>query len=72
MPAPIAPLSKVAKVVMGQSPPGDTYNEDGAGLPLLNGPTEFGTTSPTCTQFTTDSRRECEAGDLILALRTSV
>jgi len=71
MAAPTVPLIKVAKVIMGQSPPGDTYNEDGDGLPLLNGPTEFGTTSPTCTQFTTDSRRECEAGDLIFCVRGS-
>jgi len=66
-----APLIKVAKVIMGQSPPGDTYNQDGDGLPLLNGPTEFGTTSPDCTQFTTDSRRECESGDLIFCVRGS-
>ena len=71
MVAPTAPLVKIAKVIMGQSPPGDTYNEDGDGMPLLNGPTEFGTTSPTCTQFTTDSRRECEAGDLIFCVRGS-
>ena len=71
MAAPTAPLVKVTKVIMGQSPPGDTYNEDGDGMPLLNGPTEFGTTSPTCTQFTTDSRRECEAGDLIFCVRGS-
>jgi type I restriction enzyme S subunit len=56
---------------MGQSPPGDTYNETGEGLPLLNGPTEFGTTSPECTRFTTDSRRECEPGDLIFCVRGS-
>ena len=66
-----APLTKVAKVIMGQSPPGETYNEDGEGLPLLNGPTEFGSTSPDCTQFTTDSQRECEAGDLIFCVRGS-
>ena len=71
MAAPTAALNKVAKVIMGQSPPGDTYNEDGNGMPLLNGPTEFGTTYPDCTLFTTDSRRECEAGDLIFCVRGS-
>ncbi len=50
------PLEQVATVAMGQSPPGKTYNNDGDGLPLLNGPTEFGSTYPTCTLFTTDSR----------------
>ncbi|NCY21140.1 restriction endonuclease subunit S [bacterium] len=71
MAAPVAPLLKVAKVIMGQSPPGETYNEVGDGMPLLNGPTEFGMTSPSCTQFTTDSRRECEVGDLIFCVRGS-
>jgi type I restriction enzyme S subunit len=65
------PLSKAAKVIMGQSPPGDTYNEDGVGLPLLNGPTEFGPTHPECSLFTTDTRRECEPGDLIFCVRGS-
>ena len=65
------PIASVAKVVMGQSPPGGTYNESGKGLPLLNGPTEFGQTFPTCTLFTTDSRRECEPQDLIFCVRGS-
>jgi type I restriction enzyme S subunit len=64
-------LVETAKVIMGQSPSGATYNETGDGLPLLNGPTEFGTSHPTCTLFTTDSRRECEAGDLIFCVRGS-
>lgn len=33
-------LGAVVKVVMGQSPPGDTYNKSGDGVPLLNGPVE--------------------------------
>ncbi len=65
------PLSKAAKIIMGQSPPGDTYNDRGIGLPLLNGPTEFGPTHPDCSLFTTDSRRECEPGDLIFCVRGS-
>jgi type I restriction enzyme S subunit len=69
--ATIIPLSKASKIIMGQSPPGDTYNEDGVGLPLLNGPTEFGPTHPECSLFTTDSRRECEPGDLIFCVRGS-
>ncbi len=68
---PPARLATVAKIIMGQSPPGDSYNRTGEGLPLLNGPTEFGATSPECTLFTTDSRRECEASDLIFCVRGS-
>ena len=35
-------LHKVATITMGTSPKGTTYNREGIGLPLLNGPTEFG------------------------------
>jgi type I restriction enzyme, S subunit len=34
-------IGAVAKVVMGQSPPGDTYNTTGDGVLLINGPVEF-------------------------------
>ena len=58
-------LHKVATITMGTSPKGTTYNHEGIGLPLLNGPTEFGETYPNCTLYTIDSRKECKAGDLI-------
>lgn len=59
------------KIIMGQSPKGTTYNREGKGLPLLNGPTEFGLHHPVSTLFTTDSKRECEVGDLIFCVRGS-
>ncbi|MGB3220119.1 MAG: restriction endonuclease subunit S, partial [Anaerolineae bacterium] len=71
MKIPQRPLSQVAAITMGTSPKGDTYNQDGTGLPLLNGPTEFGPTYPNCTLFTTDSKRECRPGDLIFCVRGS-
>ena len=56
---------------MGTSPKGTTYNRQGVGLPLLNGPTEFGEIHPHCTLYTTDSKRECKLGDLIFCVRGS-
>jgi type I restriction enzyme, S subunit len=35
-------LSEVAEIVMGQSPIGENCNSNSNGIPLLNGPTEFG------------------------------
>ncbi|MEH2466657.1 restriction endonuclease subunit S [Nostoc sp.] len=64
-------LGTVATITMGTSPKGETYNNQGVGLPLLNGPTEFGITHPTCTLFTTDSKKECQTGDLIFCVRGS-
>ncbi len=62
-------LGDAATVTMGLSPNGDSYNRDGTGIPLLNGPTEFGVSHPNCTLFTIDSKRECERGDLIFCVR---
>ena len=49
-------LGDVAEIVMGQSPPGSTVSPD-HGIPLLNGPTEFGAHHPTPAQYTTDARK---------------
>ncbi len=54
---------------MGQSPEGTSYNNEGKGEPLLNGPTEFGPENPTATQWTTEPTRFCQAGDVLLCVR---
>lgn len=64
-------LGDIAEVVMGQSPAGETCNQEYVGMPLLNGPTEFGVRSPTATQFTTDPRKKCKPGDLLFCVRGS-
>jgi len=64
-------LGAVATVTMGTSPKGETYNSKGIGIPLLNGPTEFGAIHPICTVFTTDSKKECRTGDLLFCVRGS-
>lgn len=64
-------LSEIAETVMGQSPDGESSNTARLGLPLLNGPTEFGTRSPVPVQYTTDPRRTCEIGDILFCVRGS-
>ncbi|MEM2373445.1 MAG: hypothetical protein QXI11_03285 [Thermoproteota archaeon] len=39
-------LKQVADIIMGQSPPSSTYNEEGVGLPFLQGKAEFGEIYP--------------------------
>ena len=63
-------LGDVAEIVMGQSPPGDTVSPDD-GVPLLNGPTEFGAHHPTPAQYTTDARKLAQTGDLLFCVRGS-
>jgi type I restriction enzyme S subunit len=60
-----------AEIVMGQSPPGQTCNTTGSGLPLLNGPTEYGPHYPTPVQFTTDARKRARKGDVLFCVRGS-
>jgi type I restriction enzyme S subunit len=64
-------LGDIAEIIMGQSPEGSTCNEVGVGIPLLNGPTEFGGRYPFPVQFTTDPRKYAEENDLLFCVRGS-
>jgi type I restriction enzyme S subunit len=64
-----APLSDLADIVMGQSPPGASYNDFGDGTPLLNGPTEFGSLFPIAVQWTTTPTRMSQQGDILFCVR---
>jgi type I restriction enzyme S subunit len=65
------PLGDVAEVIMGQSPPGTTYNQCNDGTPLINGPTEFTEKYPIKIQWTTQPTKICQDGDLLLCVRGS-
>jgi restriction endonuclease S subunit len=59
---------------MGTSPPGDTYNMTGEGVPLINGPVEFSSGSfgkTVRTKFTTAPNKLCKESDLVLCVRGS-
>ena len=65
-------LADIALVDMGNSPPGDTYNETGNGVPLINGPVEFskhhfGKTLKV--KFTTAPNIMCDEGDILVCVR---
>lgn len=65
-------LDELAHIEMGQSPPGHGYNEEAAGLPLLNGPTDFGARSPSATMWTSIITKVCEPGDILFSVRASI
>jgi type I restriction enzyme S subunit len=65
------PLGEIADIVMGQSPSGETCNQNQLGVPLLNGPTEFGPHHPTPAQFTVDPLKVCQIGDILFCVRGS-
>lgn len=64
-------LSELADIIMGQSPKGDTYNDDGVGIPLVNGPVEFGEYHPVKTKWTTHTTKISKKNDLIVCVRGS-
>lgn len=59
-------------VTMGQSPPGDTYNEAGDGLPFYQGRTDFGLRFPTPRVYCTRPTRCAKAGDTLVSVRAPV
>ena len=64
-------LGEVVDIIMGQSPKGETCNENSIGMPLLNGPTEFGVISPIPIQYTTDPKKISNTYDLLFCVRGS-
>ncbi len=68
----LVPLSKIAKIIMGQSPPSSTYNEEGVGLPFLQGKAEFGRIYPTPKMYTSKPVKIAEKGDLLISVRAPV
>lgn len=67
----IGRLEEIAEIVMGASPKGDTYNEDGIGIPLVNGPVEFGEYFLVKRKWTTSPTRLSQPGDLVFCVRGS-
>jgi len=62
-------LGELAEILMGESPKGKTYNTSGDGVPLLNGPAEFGRKFPTAVQWTTAPTRIANPGDILFCVR---
>ena len=65
-------LQDIANITMGQSPPGDSYNEDCIGSVFYQGCTDFGTRFPSNRKFTTEPSRFAKKGDILLSVRAPV
>jgi type I restriction enzyme S subunit len=59
-------------LTMGQSPPGDTYNEEGNGLPFYQGKTDFGFRFSTRRVYCTAPTRYAKSGDTLVSIRAPV
>jgi type I restriction enzyme S subunit len=65
-------LHEVAKCIMGQSPKGESYNQNGIGTPLLNGPADYENGALKGRTFTTEPTRLCQKNDLVLCIRATI
>ena len=65
-------LGEAVTVVMGQSPPGSSYNTDGIGDPFFQGKKEFGELHPTVEKWTTAGKKFAKAGDILMSVRAPV
>lgn len=68
----VAELPHVANIIMGQSPPGETYNTAGNRLPFFQGKAEFGEVHPTVRKWCSKPNKIAEAGDVLLSIRAPV
>lgn len=59
-------------LVIGQSPPGHTYNKKGNGLPFFQGKTDFGILNPIPSVWCTAPARIAEKGDILISVRAPV
>lgn len=59
-------------LTMGQSPPGETYNEAGEGLPFFQGRTDFGFRYPVRRKFCSAPTRVARPDDTLVSVRAPV
>ena len=69
---PTARLDNVASLSMGQSPPSSTVNQDGYGMPFVQGNAEFGNRSPRAVKYCSKPKRQARQGDILLSVRAPV
>lgn len=68
----VGKLSEIANITMGQSPNGESYNENGEGTIFYQGSTDFGTRSPSIRVYTTAPTRFAKVNDILMSVRAPV
>ncbi len=65
-------LSIISEVIMGSSPSSVSYNENGIGLPLLQGNADIKNRFSAPRIYTTEITKECAIDDILLSVRAPV
>lgn len=65
-------LFEVCSIIAGQSPPSDTYNTVGNGMPFFQGKTDFGDLYPQIRVFCSNPQKIADKDDILLSVRAPV
>ncbi|MEW6377811.1 MAG: restriction endonuclease subunit S [Thermodesulfobacteriota bacterium] len=65
-------LGEVCEIIMGQSPPSNSYNKERAGLPFFQGKADFGVYSPMPQVWCSNPMKISEANDILISVRAPV
>lgn len=68
----IVKLGDICDISMGQAPPGDSYNQEEVGMPLIAGAGDFKNGVIIPSKYTKKPTKICSAGDIILSIRASI
>jgi len=65
-------LDEACDVILGQSPPGTTYNTEARGLPFFQGKAEFGDLYPKPVKWCSQPSKIAERDDVLISVRAPV
>jgi len=65
-------IQDIADVIMGQSPPSDTYNKDEIGIPFFQGKAEFSELHPIVDKWCSKPNKIAKNNDILLSVRAPV
>ncbi len=65
-------LSDACNIIMGQSPPSETYNSNGIGMPFFQGKAEFTDLYPIVEKWCNVPKKIAEPNDILLSVRAPV
>lgn len=68
----VKPFGDIANFTMGQSPPSETYNETGGGLPFHQGVGTYGNRFPRKITYCDANGRKARKGDILFSVRAPV
>lgn len=65
-------IGEVCRIILGQSPPSDTYSEEKIGLPFFQGKAEFTELYPITRKYCNQPKKIAEPFDVLLSVRAPV